>query len=116
MKLSSPQQVNVVLTNLLQHAKFARSTPLPNSGNDQKQPLDEQSTYFFALIDCLPWIDNDQLEFWLNQVWQEVHNIQGQRREAIIRRLWECVSGEMGGDAGMTAVEWWLHRPQPSVL
>jgi hypothetical protein len=56
------------------------------------------------------------VEFWLDQVWNAMKSVKGGRREGIVRRVWECVSAEMGGDGGISAVEWWINRPQLSTL
>ena len=107
VKLSPPTQVTMILTNLLQYAQSARTDLLPGAATGQ--PTDEQLTYFFAFIDCLPWIEGDSVEFWLDQFVFTTQRVQGQRREVLVKRMWECVSGDVGGEGGMRCVEWWVN-------
>jgi hypothetical protein len=99
--------VKVILTNLLNHARHARtdSFTIVTMG----QPSDEQLTYFFAFVDCLPWVEWEEVEFWLTQVAFVTMGMQGRRKEELVQRIWECVSGEMGGEGGLKAVEWWVN-------
>lgn len=106
MKLSPPHQIPIILTNLLQHAQHARPTG----------PTDEQLTYFLAFIDCLPWIESNVIEFWLDQLVVATTGLKGSRRDSFVKRIWECVSGEMGGEGGMKAVEWWVNGGKARVI
>lgn len=109
IKLSSPTQVPIILTNLLHHTQLANADSF--SGG-----VDEQLTYFYAFIDCLPWIEGDSVEFWLDQVCFAARGLKGTRREGFVKRLWECVSGEMGGEGGLRAVEWWVNGGNTRVM
>ena len=70
--------------------------------------MDEQLTYLFAFVDSLKWIDAEVIEFWLDRMVDAARNIHGKRRDQFIQRLWECVSGELGGNAGIRTFEWWI--------
>ena len=56
------------------------------------------------------------IEFWLDQVVFAVSGLKGIRRDSFVRRIWECVSGELGGEAGMKAVEWWVNGGNTRVM
>jgi hypothetical protein len=110
VKLSPTQQITIILTNLLRHAQSARTEVLPKGDSD------EQLTYFFAFVDCLPWIGADEIEFWFNQLVVTASCVNGERRDQLVSRIWESVSGEIGGDGGMTAVEWWVNGGNNRVI
>jgi hypothetical protein len=78
--------------------------------------IDEQLTYFYAFVDSLPWIEEDAIEFWLDQLVFAARGLGGSRREGFVKRIWECVSGDMGGEAGMKAVEWWVNGGNTRVM
>ena len=86
------------------------------TGVQTGQPFDEQLTYLFALVDCIPWVDEGTVEFWLDQVEFHMRGISGQRRDMLVRRIWECVSGEMGGERGLKAVAWWVNGGKTRVI
>ena len=109
IKLSSPVKANEIMTELLRHASTARAEPLQGG-------VDEQLTYLFAAVDSLRWLEVDVIEFWLEQIVFVARGLTGRRRENIVERLWECVSGEMGGDVGLTAVEWWVNGGKGKVM
>jgi hypothetical protein len=112
VKLSPPEQVNVILNDLLYHAKIARRDML----HGQSEPGDEQTTFLFAFVDCLVWIEEDAIEFWLELFVQTVRGLSGVRRESVVKRLWECISGEMGGERGLRGVAWWVNGGQNKVM
>jgi hypothetical protein len=101
IKLSSPIQTNDILTRLLNHAQTT---------------VDRDATYFLALVDCLPWIEADAVEFWLEQIAFGLRGVSTARRNEIVKRLWDVVSGEMGGEAGMKAAAWWVNGGHNCVL
>src|SRR5271154_363060 len=105
VKLSSPDQVTIILTRLLQRAQNAQTIPIPGG-----TPDDEQLTYFFAFVDCLPWIETEATEFWLDQLFFTAAVLQGRRSNTLHQHIWECISGVIGGEAGMKAVEWWVNK------
>jgi hypothetical protein len=111
VKSSPPTQVNIILTNLLQHAQSARPGPQPTG-----VLLDEQLTYFYAFVDCLRWVDTEVIESWLGQLAFAMQNLKGQIRDEVVRRIWECVSGEMGGESGMKAVAWWVNGGMTQIM
>jgi len=78
--------------------------------------MDEQLTYLLAFVDCLPWVLIDAMEFWLEQFVVAARSVQGSRRDILIRTLWDCLSGEMGGEAGFKAVEWWVNGGKTRIL
>jgi hypothetical protein len=78
--------------------------------------MDEQLTYFFAFVDCLPWIEIDCIEFWMEQLDSSTRSAIGSRKDRLVQRIWECVSGEMGGELGMRAVEWWVNGGKIKVI
>jgi len=82
----------------------------------EKSPTDEQLTYLLAFVDCLPWVSAHALEFWLEQFVAAARSVQGVRKENLIRTLWDCVSGRMGGEAGFKAVEWWVNGGKTRIL
>ena len=45
-----------------------------------------------------------------------MRGVKGSRRDALVRRIWEGVSGEMGGEAGMKAVEWWVNGGKTKIM
>jgi len=106
VKLSPPDQVTIILTRLLQRAQHAQTTPIRGGTRD-----DEQLTYFLAFVDCLLWIETEAIEFWLNQLVFAAAPLQGGRRDTLRQHLWECISGVMGGEPGLKAVEWWVNNP-----
>ena len=67
-------------------------------------------------MDCLPWLGVEEIEFWLNQVVIAMRGVKGLRRDVLVRRIWEGVSGEMGGEAGMKAVEWWVNGGKAKIM
>jgi hypothetical protein len=113
IKLSSPSRINEIMTELLRRTEMASPVDIPRVS---ESPRDEQSTYLFAAIDSLLWIDKDTLEFWLEQIVFTARVLSGRRRDEFIKRLWECLSGEMGGEARMVAVEWWVKGGQNKVM
>jgi len=66
-------------------------------------------TYLFAAVDSVPWVPGDVVEFWLEQIVVVGRGLEGRRREEFVKRVWECVSGEVGGEIGMRVVEWWVN-------
>ena len=102
MRLSPPRQVTIILTNLLQHTQSAKTE-------------EEQLTYFLAFVDCLPWVEADAIEFWLNQIVFAAEGLRGSSRDTFVKRIWECISGDMGGDSGLKAVEWWVNGGRTDV-
>jgi hypothetical protein len=80
------------------------------------EPLDEQLTYLLAFVDCLPWLSGATLEFWLEQFVVAVRDVGEPRRAVLVRRLWDVVSGEMGGENGFRAVEWWVNGGRNRVI
>jgi hypothetical protein len=72
-------------------------------------------TYFFAFVDCLPWIEIEAIEFWLDQLFFAATVLEGRRRSTLQQHIWECISGVMGGEAGMKAVEWWVNKSDPKM-
>ena len=67
-------------------------------------------------MDCLPWLGVEEIEFWLEQLVFSIRNVKGSRRDALVRRIWEGFSGEMGGEAGMKAVEWWVNGGKTRIM
>lgn len=67
-------------------------------------------------MDCLPWLGVEEIEFWLNQLVIAMRGVKGLRRDVLVRRIWEGVSGEMGGEAGMKAVEWWVNGGKAKIM
>lgn len=80
------------------------------------EALDEQLTYLLAFIDCLPWLSAGTLEFWLEQFIMAVRDVVEPRRGVLVRRLWDVVSGQMGGENGFRAVEWWVNGGRNRVI
>jgi hypothetical protein len=68
------------------------------------RPLDERTTYFLGFIDCLPWVEDDATEFWMDQLVFALQSIDGSMRNEIVKSLWDCISGEMGGERGLKAI------------
>jgi hypothetical protein len=101
IKLSSSLQGNDILTNLL---KYAQRT------------IESDTAYFLALVDCLPWIEAELVEFWLEQISFGLRGVSSGRREEIVKRIWDIVSGEMGGEAGMIAAAWWVNGGHNRIL
>jgi hypothetical protein len=101
IKLSSSIQTNDILAGLLNHAQTT---------------VERDPTYFLALVDCLPWIEADAVEFWLEQIAFGLRGVSTGRRNEIVKRLWDVVSGEMGGEAGMKAAAWWVNGGHTRLL
>jgi hypothetical protein len=105
VKLSPPAQVTIVLTKLLQRAQTAQIAPLAGSVQN-----DEQLTYFLAFVDCLPWLEVETVDFWLDQLVFVSRIVQGRRKDVLRQHIWDTISGVMGGEVGMKAVEWWVNK------
>lgn len=67
-------------------------------------------------MDCLPWIQNDDIAFWLDLLSLKTKILRrgqgGDQEEKVWRRVWEVVSSE----AGLGGVEWWVNGGGERVL
>jgi hypothetical protein len=92
-----PSLQHAILTDLLRHV------------NSQEGMGEERDVYLLAFVDCLPWIEEDAVEFWLDQLVVALQSVNMTQRDSVVKRLWECISGEMGGERGLKAVSWWIN-------
>jgi len=114
VKLSPPHQAPTILNSLLSHAAQATTTPFP--AGEPGQPNDEELTYLFAFVDCLKWIEAENMEYWLDQLAWTMQRVTGTRRTQLNKRIWDCISSEMGGERGFKAVEWWVNGGKSKIL
>ena len=112
IKLSPPSKTNEIMTDLVHRAMNASSEIIPSA----EGVSDEQLTYLFAMVDSIAWLEVDVVEFWLEQIVNVGRRLNGRRREEFVKRIWECVSGEVGGEVGMSAVEWWVNGGKEKVV
>jgi hypothetical protein len=99
VKLSTATQVNAILTELLEYGKTST----------------DRVVFLLAMIDCLPWINEDAIQFWLDQIGVSIRTMQQPHRESAQSRLWECISGEIAGERGIKALSWWINN-SPQIL
>jgi len=71
-------------------------------------------TYLFAVVDSLPWVTYQEVDFWLDQlVWKAQHT---DKEPSVKQRIWECISREMSGETGLQAAEWWINGGNNKLL
>jgi hypothetical protein len=69
-------------------------------------------TYFLAFVDCLPWIENEDIGFWLDLLSLKVKCLGGEQEKGVWKRVWEVVSSE----SGLGGVEWWVNGGREKVM
>jgi hypothetical protein len=45
----------------------------------------------------------------MDQLVFALRSVDGSLRNEIVKRLWDCISGEMGGERGLKAISWWVN-------
>jgi hypothetical protein len=104
----SPRQFRLAISTVVKVSPEGIATEILSGVLDRvKRDKTHDLTYLFAVVDSLPWLRPEEVDFWLNQV---VWTAQPTGKEGEVRkRVWECISGEMGGETGLNAVQWWVN-------
>ncbi|KAL9045875.1 MAG: hypothetical protein Q9214_001157, partial [Letrouitia sp. 1 TL-2023] len=111
---SQPLLSSTILELVRSRSESASADPLlntltPEQGTDSVVPLSEQATLVMALVDSLPFVPTDVLDFWLSRVAEALNNVQ--QLEMLYdcqKRLWNIFNnGEMGAEKAALCHAWW---------
>lgn len=85
------------------------------SANSSAVPPTVKSGYIIAFIQALPYIQDSQLRYWLQEISREITKCNQEEKHYCDENLWNTISSELGLVKANIAIDWWYKQGRQSV-